>query len=135
MRILTRSVECGEYVFSLATDRDIAVKTFEAFPEFVEAAISTPSDSEKSAFLNAVREKKLASLLNMTDKIGEVAAFVLPLMLKKAGGDERLAPEIIEYARVNDVDLMLNSAILEFLMQGFTLSERERAPKVRFAMK
>lgn len=137
MRILTKTVECGEYKFAVSTDRDIAVRTFEAFPDFIEKTLrgGVYSADEKEFFVKAVREKKLGELLAVKEEMTEIAAYALPLMIEKAGGNAAAAEEITAYARANDADLLLAGGILEFLMQGFMQGERERAPKVRFAMK
>lgn len=138
MKILTKTVECGEYVFEIATDRAIAVKTFEAFPTFIEKAVNgdIPSGlNEKDFFINAIRQKRLGELLALQEQLNDIAAFALPLMIKKAGGDEKSADKILAYAKENDVDMMLANAVLELLMQGFTQGERQKAPKVRFAIK
>lgn len=138
MNILTKTVECGEYVFEIATDRAIAVKTFEAFPTFIEKAVNgdiLSSGNENDLFIKAIQQKKLGELLEVQEQLFEIAAYALPLMIKKAGGDETSADRILEYAKENDVDILLSNAVIELLMQGFTRSERERSPKVRFAIK
>lgn len=138
MNILTKTVECGEYVFEIATDRNIAVKTFEAFPTFIEKAVNgdiLSGQNEKDFFVTAVKQKRLGELLEAQEQISEIAAYALPMMIEKAGGERSVAAKILEYAKENDVDIMLANAIIEFLMQGFIRGERERAPKVRFAIR
>lgn len=138
MKLLTKTVECGEYVFEIATDRAIAVKTFEAFPTFIEKAVNgnLPSaNDEKDFFIQAIRQQKLGELLEAQEQICDIAAFALPLMIKKAGGDEKKADKILAYAKENNVDLLLANAILELLLQGFIRSGQDSKPKVRFAIK
>ena len=69
----------------------------------------------------------------MENKLADLIAFALPMMLKKVG-DQSNAGEIISYAKDNGADTILNNAMLEFLVQGFTQRELAK-PKIKFSMK
>ena len=112
------------------------IKTFEQFPDLMEYLISQKGQSnanEEEFFIEALRKKELSKLFDMDNKLADLIAYVLPLMLKTAD-DNSSAVEIIEYAKENGADGVFNSAILEFLMQGFTQRELAK-PKIKFSMK
>lgn len=136
MKLLEKNVTLGEMKFKVAVNRDIAIKSFEEFPELIEYIISQENSGatdEQSVFMNALRGKKLKALYDMEENLAKLIEFALPLMLETAG-DTSDAMAIIEYAKENDADSILNSAMLEFLMQGF--SQRGLAePKIKFSMK
>ena len=136
MKLLEKQVTLGEMEFKVATNRDIAIKTFEQFPDLMEYLISQKGQSnanEEEFFIEALRKKELSKLFDMDNKLADLIAYVLPLMLKTAD-DNSSAVEIIEYAKENGADGVFNSAILEFLMQGFTQRELAK-PKIKFSMK
>lgn len=139
MQILIKEVTLGEKKFKVATDRDIAVKSFEAFPDLIEYLIKKEKDinnekvDDKEFFLNAIKNKELGNLFDMENKLGELIAYALPLMLVKAN-DNSSANEIIDYAKENDVSNIFNNGMLEFLMQGFTQRGLAK-PKIKFSMK
>ena len=134
MKILEKHVELGKYNFKLATDRDIAVKSFKAFPDVIEYIIENEEMGQTDAKLvmDAIRNDKLDSLLEMEEKLGELARFVLPMMLKKAK-EELDAEEIIEYATKNYVIDDFNIGIVEFLFLGF-MQRGLGQPKIKFSM-
>ena len=136
MKLLEKQVTLGEMEFRVATNREIAIKTFEQFPDLMEYLISQKGQSnanEKEFFIEALKKKELSKLFDMDNKLADLIAYALPIMLKTAN-DNSPAVEIIEYAKENGADGVFNSAILEFLMQGFT--QRELAePKIKFSMK
>lgn len=136
MKVLEKQVTLGEMEFRVATNRDIAIKTFEQFPDLMEYLITQKGNSnanEEEFFINALKKKELSKLFDMDNKLGELIAYALPLMLKSAN-DNSHAVEIIDYAKENGADGVFNSAILEFLMQGFTQRELVE-PKIKFSMK
>lgn len=136
MKLLEKNVTLGEMKFKVAVNRDIAIKSFEEFPELIEYIISQENSGatdEQSVFMNALRGKKLKVLYDMEENLAKLIEFALPLMLETAS-DTSDAMAIIEYAKENDADSILNSAMLDFLMQGF--SQRGLAePKIKFSMK
>ena len=136
MKLLEKQVTLGEMEFKVATNRDIAIKTFEQFPDLMEYLISQKvqeNSNEEEFFIEALRKKELSKLFDMDNKLADLIAYALPFMLKTAN-DNSSAVEIIDYAKENGADGVFNSAILEFLMQGFT--QRELAePKIKFSMK
>lgn len=136
MKVLEKQVTLGEMEFRVATNRDISIKTFEQFPDLMEYLISqkgNQSTNEEEFFIEALKKKELSKLFDMDNKLGELIAYALPLMLKSAN-DNSNAVEIIDYAKENGADGVFNSAILEFLMQGFTQRELAK-PKIKFSMK
>lgn len=136
MKVLEKQVTLGEMEFRVATNRDIAIKTFEQFPDLMEYLISQKGNSnanEDEFFINALKNKELSKLFDMDNKLGELVAYALPLMLKSAN-DNSNAVDIIDYAKENGADGVFNSAILEFLMQGFTQRGLVE-PKIKFSMK
>lgn len=136
MKLLEKQVTLGEMNFKVATNREIAIKTFEQFPDLMEYLISQKGQSnanEKEFFIEALKKKELSKLFDMDNKLADLIAYALPLMLKTAN-DNSPAVEIIEYAKENGADGVFNSAILEFLMQGFTQRELAK-PKIKFSMK
>ena len=136
MKVLEKQVTLGEMEFRVATNRDIAIKTFEQFPDLMEYLITqkgNQSANEEEFFIKALKKKELSKLFDMDNKLGELVAYALPLMLKSAN-DNSNAVEIIDYAKENGADGVFNSAILEFLMQGFTQRELAK-PKIKFSMK
>lgn len=136
MKLLEKQVTLGEMEFKVATNRDIAIKTFEQFPDLMEYLISQKGQSnasEEEFFIETLKKKELSKLFDMDNKLADLIAYALPLMLKTAN-DNSSAVEIIDYAKENGADGVFNSAILEFLMQGFTQRELAK-PKIKFSMK
>ena len=137
IKVLEKTVTLGEKVFKVGTDRNIAVKAFEEHPELIEylvnkqGAIGNADDT--AFFLEAIKKKELGTLFDMENKLADLIAFALPMMLKKVG-DQSNAGEIISYAKDNGADTILNNAMLEFLVQGFTQRELAK-PKIKFSMK
>ena len=136
MKLLEKQVTLGEMEFKVASNREIAIKTFEQFPDLMEYLISQKGQSnanEEEFFIEVLKKKELSKLFDMDNKLADLIAYALPLMLKTAN-DNSSAVEIIEYAKENGADGVFNSAILEFLMQGFTQRELAK-PKIKFSMK
>jgi hypothetical protein len=136
MKVLEKQVTLGEMEFRVATNRDIAIKTFEQFPDLMEYLITQKGNSNANVeelFINGLKNKELSKLFDMDNKLGELIAYALPLILKSAN-DNSNAVEIIDYAKENGANGVFNSAILEFLMQGFTQRELVE-PKIKFSMK
>lgn len=134
MKFLQKEVTLGEMEFKVRTNRDIAVRAFEEYPELIEYVLNkqgTDLDDDKF-FINALKNKELGILLDMNGRIEKLIEFALPLMLKEAG-DETDAKTIIDYARENDADEIFNAKMLEFLIKAFTLRGQE--PKILFSMK
>lgn len=134
MKILEKRVELGEMTFRIATDRNIAIKSFEAFPDVIEYIIQSQYQGkpDQDVFLNAIKNKELSKLFEMNDKLSELVKYVLPLMLEKAK-DNTDAQLIINYANENEVLEEFNSAIVEFLFMGFMQGELGK-PKIKFSM-
>ena len=135
MKFLEKQVTLGDMEFKVRTNRDIAVKAFEEFPELIEYVLNkqgTDLDDDKF-FINALKNKELGILLDMNARIANLIEFALPLMLKEAG-DETDAKSIIDYAKGNDADEIFNAKMLEFLVEGFTLRGQDK-PKILFSMK
>lgn len=136
MKFLEKQVTLGDMEFKVRTNRDIAVKAFEEYPELIEYILNKQGDESKSEqqyFIEALRNKELGTLINMNDKISDLIMFVLPLMLNEAN-DKTDANSIIEYAKENDADEIFNAKMLEFLVEGFTLRGQDK-PKILFSMK
>lgn len=135
MRFLEKTVTLGEMTFKVATDRDIAVKAFEAYPQLIEYMFKKQDSitNDKDFFMEAIKNKELSKVFEMEKMFADLIEFALPLMLRKAG-DKTSAKKIIDYATENGADTEMNSALMEFLCEGFT--QRELAePKIKFSMK
>ena len=136
MKVLEKQVTLGEMEFKVATNRDMAVKVFEEFTDLMEYITSQRESmgaDENTAFVEMLRKKELSKFIRMDEQLKDLVAYALPLMLKSAN-DNSDANEIIKYAKENGADGVFNSAILEFLMQGFTQRELAK-PKIKFSMK
>lgn len=136
MKFLEKQVTLGDMEFKVRTNRDIAVKAFEEYPELIEYILNKQggeSKSEQQYFIEALKNKELGVLLDMNGRIANLIEFALPLMLKEAG-DETDAKSIIDYAKENDSDEIFNAKMLEFLVEGFTLRGQDK-PKILFSMK
>lgn len=136
MKVLEKTATLGEMTFKVQTNRDIAVKTFEEFPDLMEYLINQEArgkQNDTQFFINAIKNKELGMLFNMDEKLCELIKFALPMMLESAK-DTTSANEIIEYAKENGVQETFNAAMLEFLVQGFTQREQAK-PKIQFSMK
>jgi len=136
MKILEKTVTLGEMTFKVGTDREIAVKTFDKYPDLLEYMFDRQEMVEsggKSFIRETLKNGELGQLLDMENKFADLIGFALPLMLKKAN-DDTDAQKIIDYAKENGADTVMNSALLEFLCEGFTQSEPVK-PKIKFAMK
>lgn len=135
MKILEKRVELGDKKFRIATDRNIAIKSFEAYPDVIEYIMKSQYDTkadDQEVFLNAIKNGELGKLCQMNEKLADLVKFVLPLMLSKA--NETLdAKSIIDYAEENEVIEEFNSAIVEFLFMGFTQGGLGK-PKIKFSM-
>jgi hypothetical protein len=132
MQILVKSVELGEMKFKVGTDRDIAVKCFNEFPELLEKI------KEQEEVLENKSSKMFdETVLELSDYILEelpkFIKFALPLMLEKAG-DNSNAEEIIKYAQDNNATEIMNVPLMEFVAQGFTQRKLAK-PKIKFSMK
>ena len=138
MKVLEKTVTLGEKQFKIMVNRDIAVETFEQFPEVIEYVLNSDTsakgkDDEKEFLLNALKSRKLNQLFKMNEKLGELVAYALPLMMKSAG-DMQNAQEIINYATENDVIEDFNAKMFGLLMEAFTPREQGK-PKVKFSIK
>lgn len=136
MKFLEKTATLGEMTFKIQTNRDIAIKTFEQFPDLMEYLIKKQgkaANNDNDFFIQALKNKELGELFDMEDKIQELIKFALPLMLESAK-DTTNASEIFKYAEQNNALSIFNNAMLEFLMQGFTQRGMEE-PKIRFSMK
>ena len=136
MKLLEKQVTLGEMEFRVATNRDIAIKAFEQFPDLMEYIIKQQGEgvvNEEEFFIDTLKKKELSKLFDMENKLGELIAFALPLMLMRANDDSN-SSDIINYAIENGADGVFNSALLEFLMEGFTQRELVK-PKIKFSMK
>lgn len=135
MKILKKEVTCGEKHFTVAVDREIAVNTLEKFPDLLGVVDFT--EQGKLSIADVAKKKKLGEILSLPDVQMDAAKYALPLMLKKAGGEnaDAEAKEIFAYAEENEVDDLLRDGLFAFVMEAFSLGERTRRHKVTFAMK
>ena len=136
MKFLEKEVTLGEMKFKVRTNREIAVKAFEQYPDLIEYLFNkqgAKTKNETQYFIDALKKKELGTLFSMNDKIADLIGYALPLMLEGAG-DKTSAVQIIDYARANDAKDMFNSKMLEFLVEGFTQRGQEK-PKIQFSMK
>lgn len=133
MKVLEKTVELGEMSFKVRTNRDIAVKSFEEYPQVLEYVVKQQKKGEQD-IVSLVKTKGLSELYRVNDNIAKMIEFALPMMLK-AAGDKSNAKKIITYASDNGVIEQFNAGILEFLAQGFTLGELADKPKIKFSMK
>lgn len=133
MKVLEKTVELGEKSFKVRTNKDIAVASFEKFPEVLEYMMKQQKPGSQD-FITMIKNKELSKLFRFNDDVGKLVEFALPLMLE-ASGDTSDAKEIIKYAKNNGVIEQFNTAMLEFIGQGFTLGELAQKPKIKFSMK
>lgn len=136
MKVLEKTAELGALKFKVQTNRDIAVKSFEEFPDVIKYLVDRQgkvSTDNKQFFLDAIKNKELGVLFDINDKIAQLIEFALPLMLASAK-ETITAREILDYAKENGALEIFNSKMLEFLAQGFTQREQEK-PKIQFSMK
>lgn len=133
MKLLEKTVELGEMTFKVVTNRDIAVKSFEEYPEVLKYIFKNQNGKQKD-WISLIENKGLSELFKINDEIAKLVEFALPLMLE-AAKDKTKAKKVIDYARDNDVIEEFNAGILEFLAQGFTQGELAKKPKVKFSMK
>ena len=142
MKILRKHIECGEYSFDIAVDRDIAVRTMEAFPDLCEYMFTKARESagkieaktdDFQFLMDSIHKKELHKLYEQERNYEEFIKYAFPLMLKKAGSDLD-AKEIINYVYENGVDTEFNTALYEFILMGFTQGEVTKKKKVNFSI-
>ena len=144
MKVLEKTAELGALKFKVQTNRDIAVKSFEEFPDVIKYLVDRQGkvSTDNKEFLkshpalkdlDAIKNKELGVLFDINDKIAQLIEFALPLMLESAK-ETIAAREILDYAKENGALEIFNSKMLEFLAQGFTQREQEK-PKIQFSMK
>lgn len=143
LKILTKHIECGKYSFKVAIDRDIAIKSLEAFPELSAYIFNTAKAESKKPkgaardevdiLVDNIKTGKTSELAKREDEVLECVKFAFPLMLAKAG--ETLdAKELIAYMEENGVIEDFTTGMYELILMGFT--QREVAKKkVGFSMK
>lgn len=145
MRNLTKKCSfVGEngatFEFNLGIDRNIVCQSFQEFPDLIEYLMQQEKEvgkgdiSEADYLLKLIKSKQLKQALSVTEDIGEMVKFALPLMLEKAE-DKTNYHKIIDYIDENGIKDEFNSAVFGFISLGFTLGEQGKKPKVKFAMK
>lgn len=136
IKILEKTVTLGDIKFKVAVDRDIAIKSFEEYPELIEYFINQQKKAglgETAFFIYSLKNKTLNELYSKDEELSKLIEFALPLMLAKAN-DKSSAEEILQYADENNARSTVNSAMLKFLFQGFTQRELAK-PTIKFSMK
>lgn len=133
-----RTVTLGEKQFKVVANRDIAVKSFEQYPDVIiylkEQEKSAKSNkNEDDLFVELLKNKQLGKMFEINDKMAELVKFALPLMLAEAN-DNSNADEIISYAEENDAAEQFNAKIFELITNAFTQRGQEK-PKIQFSMK
>lgn len=139
MKVLEKTVELGEMSFKVRANRDIAVDTFQKYPDVLKYAIkhkgiASEEDIDVDMFLQLLTNNGLDELTNIRQQLSEMVAYALPIMLKSAH-DTTNADDIIKYATENNALDVMNSGLLEFIAQGFTQGELANKPKIKFSMK
>lgn len=140
-----KHIECGKYSFDVVINRDIAVRSMEAFPDLAEYIFNQAKQELKENKKNSIkdefdliveniREKKMSEFFKQEELLKECVKFAFPLMLKESGSNEN-AQEIIDYVYENGVDDKFNAGIYEMILEGFTQREVSSKPKVNFSMK
>lgn len=132
---LKRTCTLGEKEFKIVVNRDIAVKSFEEFPDTIIYLKQKAKNNmnEDTFFENALKNKELSKLFETNDSLSDLVKFALPLMLAKAN-DNSNADEIIAYAEENGVIDDFNAQMFELISSAFTPREQGK-PKVKFSMK
>lgn len=142
MKFLEKKVTLGEKSFKVRINRDIAVKSFEEYPDILEyfikqndikSKLKNGKQNDTDTFITMLKNKQLSALFDTNERIAELVKFALPIMIGEAN-DDADANEIIEYASENGVIETFNAAMVEFIMQGFTIGELGKA-KIEFSMK
>lgn len=133
-----RTVTLGEKQFKVVANRDIAVKSFEQFPDVIiylkeQEKNAKSNKNEDDLFVELLKNKQLGKMFEINDKMAELVKFALPLMLAEAN-DNSNANDIISYAEENNVAEQFNAKIFELITNAFTQRGQEK-PKIQFSMK
>ena len=74
MKVLEKTVELGEMSFKVQTNRDIAVKSFEEYPEVLEYVVKRQKKGEQD-IVSLVKAKGLSELYRVNDSIAKMVEF------------------------------------------------------------
>lgn len=136
MKILTKRITVGDYSFDISTDRDIAVKAFQEFPDFAKYVFTKANLTEKQLLESAIDNKELDKLLNIQEQEKDLVLYAFPYMYAKANSvsQDGFIEEFLTFIEGNGVMDVFVEKVFEFLMLGF--SQKEKAtPKVKFELK
>ena len=137
MKTLTKTATFGEKKFKIAINREIAVKTFDEFPQEVDFLIKTYQGKGKDSLSETLEKgffsKALSERDEITKSVIEIAEYALPKMLEFAE-DKSDANEILDYLKKNNAIFVASTILFEFLAQGFTLDEPVQ-PKIKLVLK
>jgi len=136
MKIITKRITVGDYDFDISTDRDIAVKAFEQFPDFAKYVFSNANLSEKQFLESAIDNKELSKVFDLQDQEKDLVLYAFPYMYAKANpaSQDGFIGEFLTFIEENGVMDVFVEKVFEFLMLGF--SQKEKAtPKVKFSLK
>lgn len=135
MNKLIKQVEFGEMSFKVGINRDITIKVFEEFPDFVSRVLDIKGGTDIKV---AIKQKKTREIFELgdyiTQSLKDVIPFALPLLLAEAN-DNSNSKDIIKYAIENDADELFNMEMWQFILVGFTEGGKQKQPKVSFKMK
>lgn len=143
MRIMKKHCTLADFEFDISIDRNMVGEIFDSCPyildvmdEMSESYNKKEEQSEEMEEENALsiaKRVKMKSVMNFRDKVEEVVAFALPLMLQKAGESKELAKKILDIADKHNLDRVYDG-FWEFIMEAFTSSESEEAKAIVFKM-
>ena len=110
------------------------MQSFQEFPDLIEYLMQQEKEvgkgdiSEADYLVKLIKSKQLKQALSVTEDIGEMVKFALPLMLEKAE-DKTNYHKIIDYIDENGIKDEFNSAVFGFISLGFTLGEQGQEAK------
>lgn len=143
MRIMKKHCTLADFEFDISIDRNMVGEIFDSCPyildvmdEMSESYNKKEEQSEEMEEENALsiaKRVKMKSVMNFRDKVEEVVAFALPLMLQKAGESKELAKKILDIADKYNLERVYDG-FWEFIMEAFTSSESEEAKAIVFKM-
>lgn len=132
MKTLKKRITVGDYSFEIGTNRDIAVRAMEEYPDFALYVFS--QQGAELVFEDALKNKQLSKYFEILKQEKDIILYAFPLMYEEANG-KKLDFEKEFYAFLEDNNAMdvFVSKVFEFLMLGFT--QKENKPKVKLELK
>jgi len=132
MKTLKKRITVGDYSFEIGTNRDIAVKAMEEYPDFAVYVFS--QQGAEVSFEDALKNKQLSKYLDILKQEKDIILYAFPLMYEEANGKKLdFKKEFYAFLEDNNAMDVFVSKVFEFLMLGFT--QKENKPKVKLELK